>query len=148
MRTWGRARRRTRSHPEPKPPEPKPPDVPEPDLFLVARFKTALSTDIEMKQGTKAHAAALAVVFESGAALLDLNDPAIAPKTVGELYTKQVNASVAKGVPRLPYLKNVRGVIEANTPVKNGLTELTPALKKEYQAAYRLVAAALAEAAK
>lgn len=136
--------------PPPVPPDPKPPDPkpPEPDSLLVGRFRDALSVDMAMGQGTKEKASALAVVFESGAGLLDLNDPAIAPKTVGELYTKMVNASVAKGIPRLPYLKNVRAVIEANTPVKNGTTELTPALKKEYQAAYRTVAAALAEAAK
>jgi len=133
--------------PEPKP-DPKPDPVPDVDAALLAKFKNALAADLAAGQGTKQHAADLAVVFESGAALLDLNDPAIAPRTVGQLTEKMVNASVAKGVPRPPYLKSVRAVVEGATPILNGQTELTPALKAEFQAKYRAVAVALGEATK
>lgn len=133
--------------PKPEPPKPDPP-APAPDAALVAALKVALAKDIAASNGTKAKAADLAVVFDSGASLLDLNDPAIAPKTVGELYTKMVLASVAKGIPRPPYLKETRGVIDANLPLLNGTTELTPALKADFQTKYRAVAAALTEASK
>jgi hypothetical protein len=136
--------------PDPVVPDPVVPDpvIPTPDAVLVAKFKNALAADIAANQGAKGTAAALAVVFDSGASLLDLNDPAIAPRTVGELYTKMVNASVAKGIPRLPYLKATRAVVDANLPILNGMTELTPALKADFQTKYRAVAAALAEASK
>lgn len=140
--------------PPPDPPGPKPVPVPvpvppdAPDAQLVATFKLALDQDIVANRGTKAHAADLAVVFDSGAALLDLGDPAIAPRTVGDLYSKMVLSSVAKGIPRLPYLQSTRAVVEANTPLLNGTTAMTPEIKGQFQAAYRKVAAALTEASK
>lgn len=136
--------------PDPKPkPDPKPVDPEEPkvDAELLGKFRDALKADVAAG-ASKAKAADLASVYEEGAALLSLNDPAIAPKTVGDLYAKCFAASVAKDVPRLPYLSNVRGVIDATLGKREGSTEMTPILRAEFGSMFDKVAAALKEASK
>lgn len=134
--------------PEPiPPPKPKPPEPETPDAELLAKLKTAVAKD-QLAGSAKAKAADMAAVYGDVADLLALKDPAVAPKTVGEMYSKAFTMSVDKKIPRRPYLAAVRDVIEEYLGSADGEAPLTDELRKAFQSKYRAISVALAEASK
>ncbi len=134
-------------NPTPIPPAPVPTPGADVDPVLLAKLAAVLLLDVAMGADKK-KAADLATVYDSGATLLTLKDPAVAPKTFGDLYAKSFAASVAKNIPRLPYLKETRTVIDAYIGQENGMAPMTDELRDKYRAKYAVVAATLAEATK
>lgn len=131
--------------PEPK----KPDDKPKVDSNLVSKFKGAVKTDTDNKQFDKAQALALADVYDESATLLEtLTDPAIAPKTWGDLYNKTFAVSLSKKIPRRPLLAAVRDEIENYVGKELPATALTGEMKDGYVTKYRAAATALREAVK
>ena len=99
----------------PKPPTPPPGPIPGPspapdaDAALVKEFKELLTKDRAATDGsTWPMAKVWAESFLDSSKLLKLNDPAIAPRTLGDLYAKHKAAWVADGVPVLPFLTHTR----------------------------------------
>lgn len=138
-------------NPPPGPPTPPtPPDPkPGPNVDLVGKFKATIAADITAMMGTKNDAAMLGDVYTSSANILEqIADPAVAPKSVEELYQKLFLASIAKNIPRYPFLKTTRDLIEAQTGKFSPSTPITQTLKAELVSKLRLIGGALEEAAK
>lgn len=90
---------------DPKPVEPKP-GV---DSALVTELKGLLAKDKAAAIGDQwKYAAIWAESFADSSKLLKLNDPAIAPKTLADLYAKHKAAWMADDVPVMPFLGNTR----------------------------------------
>jgi len=106
-----------------------------------------LASDV-VAGAAKQKAADLAMVYESSAVLVQLRDPAIAPKTIGDLYQKTFAASVAKSIPRRPYLSAVRDIIDIYIGAQPPEATLTDASRADFQAKFTAIAAALKEASK
>lgn len=95
---------------EPKPEEPKP-GV---DSALVSELKALLAKDKTTAVGDQwKYAAIWAESFVDSSKLLKLNDPAIAPKTLADLYAKHKAAWIADDVPVMPFLSATRTRIAA-----------------------------------
>ncbi|MBL8824879.1 MAG: hypothetical protein JNJ77_19995 [Planctomycetia bacterium] len=93
------------------PPNPKPVPIPTPDAdtALVKEFKELLTKDRAATDGnTWPKAKDWAESFIDSSKLLKLNDPAIAPRTLADLYAKHKAAWIADEVPVLPFLTYTR----------------------------------------
>lgn len=90
---------------DPKPVEPKP----SVDAALVDELKALLAKDKAASVGDQwKYATIWAESFVDSSKLLKLNDPAIAPKTLADLYAKHKAAWIADDVPVMPFLSATR----------------------------------------
>lgn len=130
----------------PVPPDPKPSPA---DPVLTQKFKAAIDQDIKSGLGTVAQASTLATVYTETANLLEgVQDPNIRPKTWADLVARTVNASVAKKVPRQPYLQSVRLVCSEILGSHQDETQLDATRMADAIARYRKIGINLSEASK
>lgn len=135
---------------EPKPDDPKPVE-PKPgvDAALVAELKPLLAKDKAAAVSDQwKYASVWAESFVDSSKLLKLNDPAIAPKTLADLYAKHKAAWLADEVPVLPFLAQTRIYVAKVIEAELGKDPLAELDRNKASAVYLRIGNALLEALK
>lgn len=138
--------------PDIKPDVPVKPDVkPSVDAELVKTFKESLKVDKDeaVKLGIDwKYAAIWAKTYSDTSSFLKLNDPAVAPKIIKELYEKHKATWLVEEVPARPFLENTRRVIDGILTKEFGIDTSKPLDRSKASDLFKQLGNALTEALK